>query len=260
MSAEDDIAFIRKNPNWGNDPSTFLDEQQTYWRAQEALAKERNQVLIDASNSSSSSSSGSSGAPLFSGSSGFSSGGYSGGSGGCFTGSTKVLVPKNEVEIRFIEKGDIIKSWDPAVGEFVNRSVQKVIKHTKPAKVIALTYEEAKEPLLVTPNHPLMTSGKYKRAGKFEVGDNLSIVVDGEQVLSPVIEINRNIKPEPVVNLHTGGKECNFAVGADGVYAIANIYIHCVAEQMAAHRVAEFSREALRNIPFGRGLVNLTTD
>lgn len=163
-------------------------------------------------------------------------------SGGCFSAKTKVQTPDGERTIDAIKKDDLVFTFNAATQEVTAQPVTKVVTH-ETARLCELSYEGKESPVLVTPNHPLLTETGWKRAGKLEVGkDRLQVLSDGNAAYALVTGLQSGAE-EPVYNLHTRGNH-NFI--ADGL--VANDFIHLRRCQTLANQVVEQVQDGLANI------------
>lgn len=113
--------------------------------------------------------------------------------GAFFTGDTKVLTEEGYKEIKEIEEGEKVESFNEDTGE---KKLKKVtgVEITEAQKLIQIKTERAE--IKVTPSHPMLKIGNtWVFAGVLRVGDKL-VGYDGDEVEEEVLE-----SPEKVYNL-----------------------------------------------------------
>ena len=160
---------------------------------------------------------------------------YGGNRDACFAATAKVLTTRGLQRIDSLQVGQIVLSYDVAKRELSEQRVRKVLAYT-PKRVVALSYEGASEPTIVTPSHTICTENGWKRVGELSRDDKLLVMRDGVAGVASILSVDAVEKKEPVFNLRTGGS-CTFIAGG----LIAHNFTYFRALRTAISQVAERS-------------------
>jgi len=135
-------------------------------------------------------------------------GGHSGsyGDGSCFVGGTKIAISENmEKEIRLLNEGDSVLSFDTKNGKSVINKVLKKYQTTYTGEFIVVNSN-----IKVTPKHPFYINNEWQEIGKAKEGDYLQNK-DGNQI--KIETIRRITDTEQIFNLHIDRDNNYYAEG-----------------------------------------------
>ena len=119
------------------------------------------------------------------------------GGGGCLSEGTRVLTPRGAVAIERLKKGDAV--WSVIEGTLQRAEVQALIK-AQPEEYLEVVAGDAR--LEVTPEHPMMTAGgEYRLASWIQVGDKVSLALNGKLNQTAVRFLSRKPAKRPAYNL-----------------------------------------------------------
>ena len=131
----------------------------------------------------------------------------------CFTGETLVHTKNGLVEIRDIQIGDEVYSYDEEKGEITLRKVTGLFEE-EVGEILEIQTE--RETIRTTRNHPFYVNSEFKDAEQIETGDVLLSVSKQE---TRVISLNYVSESVKVYNFEVENNHCYF-VGKTGVLVL----------------------------------------